>query len=167
MHICGIQKNGTYEPVCRAGIEMQMQRTDLWTPCRMERVRQRQQHQHIYTNCVQQIASANLLNSTGSSAWCSVMTQRGGKETQEAGEIYIYMYVCTQLIHIVVQQKLKPFFKVTSSSTFKKRIKGVIQGRFFWYLKKLKGEGKYYLNDFIQRSLDSPELYHQSQKDNL
>ena len=23
-HICGIQKNGTGEPICRAGIEMQM-----------------------------------------------------------------------------------------------------------------------------------------------
>ena len=30
-HICGIQKNGTDEPICRAGIEMQMQRTDMWT----------------------------------------------------------------------------------------------------------------------------------------
>ena len=30
-HICGIQKNGTDEPICRAGIERQMQRTDMWT----------------------------------------------------------------------------------------------------------------------------------------
>ena len=29
-HICGIQKTGTDEPICRAGIEMQMQRTELW-----------------------------------------------------------------------------------------------------------------------------------------
>ena len=28
MHICEIWKNATGEPVCRAGIEMQMQRTD-------------------------------------------------------------------------------------------------------------------------------------------
>ena len=59
----------------------------------------------IYTLTVQQIASANVLNSTGSSAWCSVMTQRGGmgadgKETQEAGDIYIHThtadsYCCT------------------------------------------------------------------------
>ena len=28
MHICGI--NSTDELICRAGIEMQMQRTDLW-----------------------------------------------------------------------------------------------------------------------------------------
>ena len=32
MHICGSQKNGTDEPVCRAKIETQMQRTNLWTP---------------------------------------------------------------------------------------------------------------------------------------
>ena len=29
-HICGIQKHGIDEPICRAGIEMQMQGTDLW-----------------------------------------------------------------------------------------------------------------------------------------
>ena len=32
MHICGIQKNGTDELVCRADIEIQMQRTNVWTP---------------------------------------------------------------------------------------------------------------------------------------
>ena len=31
-HICGIQKNGTGEPVCKAEIETQMQRTNVWTP---------------------------------------------------------------------------------------------------------------------------------------
>ena len=31
-HICGIQKNGTDEPVYRAEIETQMQRTNVWTP---------------------------------------------------------------------------------------------------------------------------------------
>ena len=32
VHICGIQKNGTDEPVCKAEIETQMQRTNVWTP---------------------------------------------------------------------------------------------------------------------------------------
>ena len=31
-HICGIQKNSTDEPVCKAEIGTQMQRTDVWTP---------------------------------------------------------------------------------------------------------------------------------------
>ena len=31
-HICGTQKNGSDEPVCRAEIETQMQRTNVWTP---------------------------------------------------------------------------------------------------------------------------------------
>ena len=31
MHMCGIWKNGTDEPIIRAGIEMQMHRTDRWT----------------------------------------------------------------------------------------------------------------------------------------
>ena len=31
-HICGIQKNGTDEPVCKAEIETQMQSTSIGTP---------------------------------------------------------------------------------------------------------------------------------------
>ena len=30
-HICGIQEDGTDETICRAAIEMQTQRTDMWT----------------------------------------------------------------------------------------------------------------------------------------
>ena len=42
----------------------------------------------IYTRpCVQQIAGGKLLYSTGSSAQCSVMTNRGGREAQEEGDI--------------------------------------------------------------------------------
>ena len=32
VHICGIQKNGTNEQVCKAELETQMQRTKVWTP---------------------------------------------------------------------------------------------------------------------------------------
>ena len=31
-HICGIQKNGADELVCKTEIETQMQRTNVWTP---------------------------------------------------------------------------------------------------------------------------------------
>ena len=31
MHIYAIEKNGTDEPIFREGMEMQMQRMDLWT----------------------------------------------------------------------------------------------------------------------------------------
>ena len=31
-HICGIQKNGIDELVCKAETETQMQRTNVWTP---------------------------------------------------------------------------------------------------------------------------------------
>ena len=31
LNICGIQKNGTDEPICRAGIETQTQKMDVWT----------------------------------------------------------------------------------------------------------------------------------------
>ena len=32
MHICGIEKNGTDELICKAEIETQMYRTHIWTP---------------------------------------------------------------------------------------------------------------------------------------
>ena len=44
--------------------------------------------------CVKQIASGKLLYSTGSSVWCSVMTERGGmvgRDVQEGGDICIYV----------------------------------------------------------------------------
>ena len=40
MHAYGIQKDGTDEPICWAAVEMQTQRTDLWTQWQKERVRQ-------------------------------------------------------------------------------------------------------------------------------
>ena len=38
MHIYGIKKNDTDEPICKAGIEMQTYRIDLWTQWGKERV---------------------------------------------------------------------------------------------------------------------------------
>ena len=40
-HIYGIQKDGANEPVCRAAVEMQTQRTDLWTRVAKKRERVR------------------------------------------------------------------------------------------------------------------------------
>ena len=36
-YIYEIQKNSTDEPICRAGVETQMQRMVMWTQCRKER----------------------------------------------------------------------------------------------------------------------------------
>ena len=33
-HVGGIQKNGTDEPICKAEIQTQAQRTNVWTPRR-------------------------------------------------------------------------------------------------------------------------------------
>ena len=57
--------------------------------------------------CVKQIASEKLLDKPGSSARCSLMTQRSRMVGGEVGgrfkgeEIYVYLW----LIHVVVQQK--------------------------------------------------------------
>ena len=68
-HICGIQKNSTDEPVCRAEIETQMQRTNVWTP-RGESgcgrgggvVMNWETGIDMYTPmCIKQIANKNLL----------------------------------------------------------------------------------------------------------
>ena len=34
VHICGIQKNGTDDLLCKTEIETEMQRTNVWTPRR-------------------------------------------------------------------------------------------------------------------------------------
>ena len=34
MHICGIQKNGMDDLICKAEIETQSERTNVWTPKR-------------------------------------------------------------------------------------------------------------------------------------
>ena len=59
---------------------------------------------------VKQIASGKQPHSTGRSALCFVIDhlegwdREGGKETQEGGDMGIYVYI--QLIHFVIQQKL-------------------------------------------------------------
>ena len=65
--ICGIQENSTDEPTCKAEIETQMQRTNIWTP--------RGEKQgginweigiDIYTLlCIKQICNENVLHHTG------------------------------------------------------------------------------------------------------
>ena len=74
MPMYGIQKDFTDEAVCRAGIETQMQRTDMWKWG--ERVGETNIGTAGLTHklCVTQMASGNLLHNTGSSAWCSVVT---------------------------------------------------------------------------------------------
>ena len=32
IHVCGIQKNATDEPICKAEIETETERTNVWTP---------------------------------------------------------------------------------------------------------------------------------------
>ena len=89
------RKNGTDESIFRAGIEIQTYRTDLWTQRGKGRGMNRKSRIYIYTQpCVKQIASGKLLSSTGSSARCSVMTQRSvmgrGREVPEGGHLCIF-----------------------------------------------------------------------------
>ena len=64
--ICGIQKNYTDELICKAQIETQTQRTDIWIPG-VKGGRMRQEiGMNIYTPlCIKQITNQNVLCSTG------------------------------------------------------------------------------------------------------
>ena len=94
-HIYVIQKNGTDQPICMTGIEMQMQRMNFWTQQgkkrlgRIEKVALK--HTLPYEN---QIANGKLLYNTGSSSWCSVITQRRGmgKEVEGSSRGRGHMY---------------------------------------------------------------------------
>ena len=54
----------------------------------------------LLTLCIEQITKENLLDSTGNSTQCSVVTKMGRKSKKE--KIYVYI----QLIHFDVQEKL-------------------------------------------------------------
>ena len=56
-HVCGIQKDGTFEPVCMVGIEMQMQRMDMWTWGRENEWGQLERVALIYIHTMCKIAS--------------------------------------------------------------------------------------------------------------
>ena len=85
MHICRIQKNDMDEPICRIGIETQIQRMDVWT-WKGRYVLNWEIESDIYTlPCVRLIASGDLLYSTGSLAWYSVITQMGEMGGWEGG----------------------------------------------------------------------------------
>ena len=100
-HIYGIQKNGTDEPICKAGIETQMQK-HVDTEGK-EGGTNWEISTDIYTlPYVKLIASENLLYSTGSSARCSVnqmceMGALGGMSKREGIYIYIYIHVADSL----------------------------------------------------------------------
>ena len=74
----------------------------------------------IYTlTFIKYIASGKLLYGTGSSGCCSVMTQRGGIRVR--GRLKREgIYICLQLIHFIVQQKLTQHCKAIILQ-FKKR----------------------------------------------
>ena len=130
MHIRGIQKNSTGEPICKAGIEMQMQGMDLWTQQGKERVGRTERVALTYIHYRQLVGSCYIIQGAQPGAQWSMMTQRGrmGRWGWEGGSrgrgymsvcvyiyIYIYMYiyiyicicVCIQLwlIQVVVLQK--------------------------------------------------------------
>ena len=107
MHICGIQKDGTDEPICRAAVETQMQRTNLWTWLgggRKEKVGCVQRVTWKNTlPYVKQIADGNLLYDSGNSNRATVSTWRGGMGREMEGRfkregIYVYLW----LIHVEV-----------------------------------------------------------------
>ena len=76
MHICGIYKSGTDEPICKAEIETQTQRTNTWTPRRERRSGMSWEiGTDMYTALgIKQITNENLLCSTGKCTPCSVVT---------------------------------------------------------------------------------------------
>ena len=64
MNICGIKKNGTDEPVCKAEIETQVQRTNTWTPRGESWGGGGMNWEigiNIYTICIKWITNKNLL----------------------------------------------------------------------------------------------------------
>ena len=67
MHICGIWKDGTGEPICRAGIETQTENRHVHTVGERTWDKLGEQHWHTYT-AMCEADSWRLLPSTGQAA---------------------------------------------------------------------------------------------------
>ena len=77
-HIHETQKNGMDKPICRKGIETQMQRMNVWAwRWDADGMSQEIGIDVCALPCIKQLASGNLLYSTGSSARCSAVVQMG------------------------------------------------------------------------------------------
>ena len=120
MHICGIQKDGTDKPICRAAVETQMQRTDLWTwlggggtekvGC-VERVTWKNTLPYV-----KQIADGNLLYDSGNSNRASVSTQRGGMGREMEGRFrregtQVNLWLIQHQNYVDVWQKPTQYYK--------------------------------------------------------
>ena len=93
--VCGIYKNGTDEPICRAAMDSQTQRADLWTWGRQagEGGMKGESNMEIYTlTYVKQISSGNLLYDSGKSNQISVTIQRYGMGWEKGSRRREHMY---------------------------------------------------------------------------
>ena len=92
MHICGIQKNSIDNLICKTETEAENKGMDTKEECRMNW----EFGIDIYTLlilCIEQITKENLVDSTGNSTQCSVVTKMGRKSKKEG--IYIYTHTHT------------------------------------------------------------------------
>ena len=115
LHTYGVQKNGTDEPICRAGIEMQAQRTDSGhSGARRGWDELREWHRRIHTAMCKTEPAGSCCIGKGSSNQCSLTTQRGGMECEVGGKFQserTYFYL--RLIHVDVWQKPTRYCKET------------------------------------------------------
>ena len=100
MHIYGILNNGTDEPVCRAGLEMQMQRMDSGTQRRKEGM----SRENSIAMCEQR-AGGKLPHSVRSSAQCCDDLEAGMGLRGEAPEGGSWLtLLCSRNEHNIVKQ---------------------------------------------------------------
>ena len=131
-HICGIQKDGTDEPIFRTATETQMQRTDLWPHWGKEGVGQMERvalttHRIL---CRTDGQPAGICCMTWSSTCWSVTPQKGGMGCKVGGRFRSGGRVCLWLIHtdvwqrpthhckaVILQLQINKSLKTTSSTT--------------------------------------------------
>ena len=114
-HTYEIQKNSTNEPIYRAGIETQMQSTDLRTQQGKERVGRTETVAMTYTlPCEKQTASENWLCDTASSTQRSVTTRGMGWDGRwDWGFRREGTYVQLRLVHGDVWQRPTQYCRAT------------------------------------------------------
>ena len=88
-----LEKYGTDDRICKAKTETQMKRRNVWMPRReVGRGRNCGRSWHIHTtdNWITQVTNMSRLQSTGSSAQCSLATSMGGKSKTEGLRVNVH-----------------------------------------------------------------------------
>ena len=129
MHVCGIQKNGTDEPICRTGIKIQTQGMDGVLGVGEGGMNWETGIDACALPCVKQTTSGHVLGGYCRELSSLLCNDPDGQDEGKVGRRYQREGTCAyiQLTHFVEQQKITMLY--SNYTPFFKRIKQIRIGK--------------------------------------